>query len=185
MGDCVRRQSQMTAFSKIFRPTKNRRLNELVGFVLCVSGLLLFLALASYSPFDPSFNSESNLTGSHSARNWIGIAGSYTSDVILQIWGLGAFLFPLFLCMLGVRWSRSRAIQNPVAKTLGALWLAVFVPALLAILPGHFRWMDAIPIEGLVGRILGDVLIRYLNLAGAYIVCTTVLAVALYLTTAF
>ena len=39
--------------------------------------------------------------------------------------------------------------------------------------------------EGLVGRILGDVLIHYLNLAGAYIVCATVLAVALYLTTAF
>jgi len=61
----------------------------------------------------------------------------------------------------------------------------MFVPALLAILPGHVRWMGAIPIEGLAGRIVGDVLIRYLNLAGAYIVCTTVLAVALYLTTAF
>src|SRR5208283_4893647 len=61
----------------------------------------------------------------------------------------------------------------------------MFVPALLAILPGHLRWMGSIPIEGLVGRIVGDVLIRYLNVAGAYIVCTTVLAVALYLTTAF
>jgi len=61
----------------------------------------------------------------------------------------------------------------------------MFTPALLAILPGHFRWMGAIPIEGLAGRIVGDVLIRYLNVAGAYIVCTTVLAVALYLTTAF
>ena len=45
--------------------------------------------------------------------------------------------------------------------------------------------MGAIPIEGLVGRIVGDTLIHYLNVAGAYIVCTTVLAVALYLTTAF
>ncbi|MGB9196506.1 MAG: DNA translocase FtsK, partial [Terriglobales bacterium] len=66
-----------------------------------------------------------------------------------------------------------------------AIWLLMFVPALLAILPGHLRWMGAIPIEGLAGRILGDVLIHYLNVAGAYIVCTTVLAVALYLTTAF
>ena len=87
--------------------------------------------------------------------------------------------------MLGVRWFRSRAVQAPIAKTLGGIWLLMFVPALLAILPGHFRWMGAIPIEGLAGRIVGDVLIRYLNVAGAYIVCTTVLAVALYLTTAF
>ncbi len=175
----------MTFFSKIFTPTKNRRLNELVGFLLCVSALLLFLALASYSPLDPSLNSASILTGSHAARNWIGILGAYLSDLILQFWGVGSFLLPVFMGMLGMRWFRSRAVQTPIAKTLGGIWLLMFVPALLAILPGHLRWMGAIPIEGLAGRIVGDVLIRYLNVAGAYIVCTTVLAVALYLTTAF
>jgi S-DNA-T family DNA segregation ATPase FtsK/SpoIIIE len=175
----------MTFFSKIFTPTKNRRLNELVGFLLCVSALLLFLALASYSPLDPSLNSASILTGSHAARNWVGILGAYLSDVVLQFWGIGSFLLPIFMVMLGARWFRSRPVQTPIAKMLGGIWLLMFVPALLAILPGHFRWMGAIPIEGLVGRIVGDFLIRYLNLAGAYIVCTTVLAVALYLTTAF
>jgi S-DNA-T family DNA segregation ATPase FtsK/SpoIIIE len=175
----------MTSFSKIFLPTKNRRLNELVGFLLCVSALLLFLALASYSPLDPSLNSASILTGSHAARNWIGILGAYLSDIILQFWGVGSFLLPMFMFMLGMRWFRSRIVQAPIAKTLGAIWLLMFLPALLAILPGHLRWMSAIPIEGLAGRIVGDVLIRYLNVAGAYIVCTTVLAVALYLTTAF
>jgi S-DNA-T family DNA segregation ATPase FtsK/SpoIIIE len=175
----------MTFFTKIFAPTKNRRLNELAGFLLCVSALLLFLALASYSPLDPSLNSASILTGSHAARNWIGIFGAYLSDLILQFWGVGSFLLPLFLAMLGARWFRSRAVQTPIAKTLGGIWLLLFVPALLAILPWHLRWMGAIPIEGLVGRIVGDVLIRYFNVAGAYIVCTTVLAVALYLTTAF
>jgi DNA segregation ATPase FtsK/SpoIIIE, S-DNA-T family len=175
----------MTSFSKIFAPTRNRRLNELVGFLLCVSALLLFLALASYSPLDPSLNSASILTGSHAARNWIGIFGAYLSDLILQFWGVGSFLLPIFMAMLGARWFRSRAVQTPVAKVLGGIWLLMFVPALLAILPGHIRWMGAIPIEGLAGRIVGDVLIRYFNVAGAYIVCTTVLAVALYLTTAF
>jgi len=175
----------MTVFSKVYQPTRNQRLNELVGFLMCVFALLLFLALASYSPLDPSLNSQSDLTASHSARNWIGIAGSYVADLVLQIWGVGAFLFPLFLGVLGARWFRSRAVKTPVAKTLGAIWLVVFVPGLLAILPGRFRWMGAIPIEGLVGRIVGDTLIHYLNLAGAYIVCTSVLAVALYLTTAF
>ncbi len=175
----------MTFFSKIFTPTRNRRLNELIGFLLCVSALLLFLALASYSPLDPSLNSASILTGSHAARNWIGILGAYLSDIVLQFWGVGSFLLPIFTVMLGARWFRSRAVQTPIAKTLGGIWLLMFAPALLAILPGHLRWMGAIPIEGLAGRIVGDILIRYLNVAGAYIVCTTVLAVALYLTTAF
>ncbi len=175
----------MTSFTKIFAPTRNRRLNELVGLVLSVSALLLFLALASYSPLDPSLNSASILTKSHAARNWIGIFGAYLSDLILQFWGLGSFLLPIFMGMLGVRWFRSRTVQSPIAKTLGGIWLLMFVPALLAILPGHFRWMGSIPVEGLAGRIVGDVLIRYLHVAGAYIVCTTVLAIALYLTTAF
>ena len=56
----------MKNFSRIFNPTSNRRLNELIGFLLIVSALLLFLALASYSPLDPSFNSASVLSTAHS-----------------------------------------------------------------------------------------------------------------------
>jgi DNA segregation ATPase FtsK/SpoIIIE, S-DNA-T family len=175
----------MDFLARIFVPTGNRRLNELTGFLLCVSALLLFLALASYSPLDPSLNSASVLTGAHAARNWIGVVGALISDLTLQFFGVGAFLLPVFLFVLGIRWFASRKIQSPIAKTLGGIWLVMFVPALLALLPGNFRWMHAIPIEGLVGRVVGDFLIHYLNVAGAYIVCASVLATALYLSTAF
>jgi DNA segregation ATPase FtsK/SpoIIIE, S-DNA-T family len=175
----------MKFFSTIFVPTTNRRLNELVGFLLGVSALLLVLALASYSPLDPSFDSASVLTGSHAARNWIGVVGAVISDIVLQVFGIGAFLLPVFPAILGLRWFRSRKVTSPIAKSLGALWLVIFVPAMLALLPGHTRWMRTIPLEGLLGRIVGDFLIHYFNLAGAYIVCTSVLAVALYLSTAF
>ena len=100
----------MKYFSQIFAPTNNRRLNELIGFLLCVSGLLLFLALASYSPLDPSFNSASVLTGSQCARNWIGLVGAIVSDLMLQAFGIGAFLVPVFLGALGARWFRSRKV---------------------------------------------------------------------------
>jgi DNA segregation ATPase FtsK/SpoIIIE, S-DNA-T family len=175
----------MKYFSQIFAPTNNRRLNELIGFLLCVSALLLFLALASYSPLDPSLNSASVLTGSRAARNWIGVVGALISDLVLQGFGIGAFLLPVFSAMLGVRWFRSRKVGSPLAKVLGGIWMLIFVPALLALLPGRLRWMNAIPIEGLFGRMVGDFLIHYFNLAGAYIVCASVLAVSLYLSTAF
>jgi S-DNA-T family DNA segregation ATPase FtsK/SpoIIIE len=175
----------MKYLSQIFAPTANRRLNELVGFLLCISALLLLLALASYSPLDPSLNSASVLTGSRVARNWIGVVGAMGSDLLLQGFGVGAFLLPIFSAMLGIRWFHSRRIASPLAKLLGAIWLLIFVPALLALLPGHLRWMGAIPMEGLFGRMVGDFLIHYFNLAGAYIVCASVLAVALYLSTAF
>src|SRR2546427_12921864 len=98
----------MKSISRIFAPTNNRRLNELIGFLLCVSALLLFLALASYSPLDPSFNSASVLTGSRAARNWIGLVGAIVSDLMLQFFGVGAFLLPVFAAALGTRWFHSR-----------------------------------------------------------------------------
>src|SRR5712691_6065033 len=107
----------MNYVSRIFAPTNNRRLNELIGLLLCVSALLLFLALASYSPLDPSFNSASVLTGSRSARNWIGLVGAVVSDLMLQFFGLGAFLLPVFATVLGTRWFRSRKIVSPLAKS--------------------------------------------------------------------
>ncbi|HKT49307.1 MAG TPA: DNA translocase FtsK 4TM domain-containing protein, partial [Candidatus Angelobacter sp.] len=42
--------------SRVFTPTKNRRLNELAGFLLFACSAILFLALVSYSPRDPSLN---------------------------------------------------------------------------------------------------------------------------------
>jgi S-DNA-T family DNA segregation ATPase FtsK/SpoIIIE len=175
----------MKFIARIFNPTNNRRLNELLGFLLCVSALLLFLALASYSPLDPSLNSASVLTGARVARNWIGIVGAFGSDLLLQFFGIGAFLLPVFAIGMGIRWFRSRKVVSPTAKTLGGIWLLMFIPALLALLPGHLRWLGAIPLEGLLGRVLGDVLIHYFNLAGAYIVSTSMLAAALYFCTAF
>src|SRR5438874_6590726 len=175
----------MKLIARIFNPTNNRRLNELLGFLLCVSALLLFLALASYSPLDPSLNSASVLTGSRVARNWIGIVGALGADLLLQFFGIGAFLLPIFAVAMGFRWFRSLKVVSPTAKTLGGIWLLTFVPALLDLLPGRLRWLGSVPLEGLLGRVFGDMLIHYFNLAGAWIVSTTMLAVALYFCTAF
>ena len=135
----------MTFFSKIFAPTRNRRLNELVGFLLCVSALLLFLALASYSPLDPSLNSASILTGSHAARNWIGILGAYLSDVVLQFWGVGSFLLPIFMVMLGARWFRSRAGAELRGEDARRNLAADVRPRAACHSARTFRWMGCDP----------------------------------------
>ena len=170
--------------SRVFTPTRNRRLNELAGFLLFVCSAILFLALVSYSPRDPSLNTAASL-GSHTASNWIGLFGAMISDLLLQSVGVCAILLPVALALLGARWFKSRDVASPGAKALGASILLTFAPALLALLPFHLHWKGAVPIEGLLGRILGDVLLHYFNAIGAYIVAATVVAVALYLSTAF
>jgi len=89
------------------------------------------------------------------------------------------------LAMLGLRWWRSQPVIAPGMKATGGMALLVFTPAMLSLLPWHVAWRNAIPIEGLLGRIVGDFLIHYFNLTGAYILTLTCIAVALYLCTAF
>ncbi len=175
----------MKFFTRLFTPTSNRRLNELIGFLLFVSAILLFLALVSYSPLDRSLNTAGPAPGASPARNWIGLFGAMVSDLLLQAFGIGIFLLPVMLALFGARWFKSRTVSSPLAKCLGALALLVFVPGLLGLLPWHWRWVHAVPIEGLLGRIVGDGLIHYFNLTGAYIVCIATIAVGLYLSTAF
>ena len=175
----------MTFVSVPFTPTGNRRLNELVGFLLLVSALLLFLALATYSPLDPSMNTAAAPIPVRPAANWIGVVGALTSDLLLQALGLAAFFLPVCMGMLGVRWFRSRKIDAAGVRIGGVTALVIFFSALLALLPWHWRWLHVIPIEGLLGRIAGDALIHYFNLVGAYLIAASCIAVALYLSTAF
>jgi S-DNA-T family DNA segregation ATPase FtsK/SpoIIIE len=174
----------MKFITRAFTPTKNRRLNELIGFVLFVSAILLFLALASYSPLDASINTAASPAGAHPARNWVGLFGALVSDLLLQFFGIAVFLLPLSIGLLAARWFKSREVASPLIRSVGAMVLMVFLPAFLALLP-ELRWRHAVPIEGLLGRLTGDLLLHYFNTVGAYIVCATVIAIALYLSTAF
>jgi len=175
----------MTVLARAFTPTANRRLNELIGFLVLIVAAFLVLALASYSPLDPSLNTAASAIGGHPAHNWVGMFGALISDVILQLLGIAGILVPVFLTVYSIRWFRSRPIQSPAVKTVGALALLVSVAALLGLLPWSFRWKGALPAEGLLGRIVADAMIHYLNVVGAYLVCLAMIAVALYLSTAF
>ena len=166
-------------------PTRNRRLNEVTGMVLLVAASLLLLALASYCPTDPSLNTVGGYATGRQAHNWAGLVGAITSDLLLQLEGVAAFLIPLMLGALGWTWLRSRPAGSPTAKWSGVLLYLVFAPALFGLIPGHLRWMHALPLEGLTGRLVVDALVHYLNLPGAAIVAGSMVVIALYLSTTF
>ncbi|MBW8748896.1 MAG: DNA translocase FtsK 4TM domain-containing protein, partial [Acidobacteria bacterium] len=118
-------------------PTRNRRLNELIGLAVLVGGGLLALALVSYTPTDPSWNTVGGYATGRPAHNWTGIVGAFISDATLQLLGIAAFAIPLSLMRLGYCWMRSRPAGSPVAKFAGlAIWI-FFGPSMFALLPGH------------------------------------------------
>jgi len=172
-------------FARPFTPTANRRLNELIGFLVFVFAVLLVLALVSYSPLDPSLNTAATPQGGRPAHNWIGVVGAFVADLLLQLFGVAAFLLPAFMAMYSLHWFRSRPISAPYAKTIGAAALLTFLAGLVGLLPWPVRWMGVLPSEGMLGRIVADALIHYFNVVGAYLICVAVIAVALYLSTAF
>ncbi len=175
----------MNVVERIFSPTRNRRLNELIGLLLLACALLLLLALASYTPLDPSLDTAGGYLSGRPAHNWVGLLGAGISDLLLQAEGVAAFLLPLLVGGLGWLWLRSRPAGSPVSKLIGAVLCLIFVPALTGLLPGNLHWMHLIPIEGLTGRLIADLLVHYLNYPGACVLSMTLVAAALYLTTTF
>jgi S-DNA-T family DNA segregation ATPase FtsK/SpoIIIE len=179
-------------------PTRNRRLNEILGLVLLVAAALLFLALATYTPTDPSADTVGNYaTGAHAsaglaarlaagpAHNWTGLAGAWLADLILQTIGIAAFFLPIVLGRLGLCWMRQRPAGSPMARFLGlGLWI-VFAPAAIGLLPRTLFWRHALPIEGVTGRLLADAMVHYLNLPGASIVLALMVVISVYLATTF
>ena len=175
----------------IATPTRNRRLNEILGMIVLVAAALLLLALASYTPSDPSFNtvgdavSPATSLANGPAHNWTGMVGAYFADAMLQLIGIAAFFLPLILVRIGVCWLRSRPSGSPSAKLIGlALWV-VFAPAGVALLPGNLLWRNSLPIAGLGGRLVADLMIHFLNVPGTAIVVTLMVSLSAYLATTF
>ena len=141
----------------------------MVGFLGITLAILIALALLSYSPHDSSFNVASQAPESHPALNWIGPAGAYGADLLFQVFGYAAFLLPMGICALGLRWFRSRPLDSAVATLVGYAMLIVSVPSLLAL----WRLPDvrgAIPPGGLLGTLLADGLHAAFNSVGAHVV---------------
>jgi DNA segregation ATPase FtsK/SpoIIIE, S-DNA-T family len=169
----------------VVAPTRNRRLNELLGLLMLVAAALLLLSIVSYRPTDPSLNTAAGFTGHRAVYNWAGVVGATISDLLLQVEGVTALWFPVLLGMLGFSWMRSRPAGSPGAKAIGAALILLFGPAIFALIPGHLHWMHGLPVEGLTGRLVADLLVEYLNFPGACIVAGTMVAAALYLSTTF
>ena len=162
-------------------PTRNRPLNMLLGSLLIVFAALLLLSLATYHPSDPSLNTSTAVAGPHSVRNLLGPTGAYASDLLLQVFGISAFSFPLWIGGLGWVWFRSRSNGSAWLRWTGVILTLAFLPACFGLIPWHWHWRHAMPVEGFAGRLAADQLVLYVNTTGAWIVAGLLTAFGIYL----
>ncbi|MFZ0744808.1 MAG: DNA translocase FtsK [Terracidiphilus sp.] len=165
-------------------PTRSRALNVFLGLVLALVSVLLLLALVTYHPADPSLNTATDATLPSTFHNWIGLFGAWLSDLLLQSIGVTAFLLPLWLGGLGWSWMRSRSGGAAWLRWIGCALTVVFAPAVFGLLPWHWRWLHAIPVEGVMGRLVAGTLVTYLNLQGAWLVAFVLAAAGIYFASA-
>jgi DNA segregation ATPase FtsK/SpoIIIE, S-DNA-T family len=169
---------------RILTPSDNKRLNEMIGFVGLSLAILLALSLLSYSPHDASFNVSAPPPGAAPARNWIGPVGAHMSDIFFQFCGFSAFLFPLGMFLVAMRWFRSQLLEAPVTKLVGAGMLLASLSSELALI--HMPEVrGALPAGGLLGSVLAQGLLAAFNPLGANLVSVATFLTALFLTTSF
>ena len=81
-----------------------KRLAEIFGILVLVSGILLLISLISYSPEDPNFIFPENTD----IKNMLGFRGSYISDLFFQSIGLISYLFSITLIFTGLNITLSK-----------------------------------------------------------------------------
>lgn len=109
---------------------------RLIGLFLIAAGLLLSLALFSYSAEDPSFNTATGQPPS----NFLGYFGSYTSDILWQYFGFAALLLPVSLIAWGILTLRLKWNRLQFLRVFCFFPTLLLVMILLAALPVHPHW---------------------------------------------
>lgn len=138
---------------------------DFVSLLWLGTGLFLAVALATYSPHDPSLNS---FGGYRIAKNLCGLLGSFISDALYQSFGLAAWV---------VIWAAVRRVR----KTTRPGWLDLLaIPLIASLLTLHFEsvrfFENSVRVGGWLGHIFSKGLIWVLNPVGSGILLWTIAA---------
>ena len=128
-----------------------------IGLIgLSAGALFVLLAIASYSPSDPSFSFSGN---GGEVQNLVGKSGAWFADLMLYLLGLVAYVLPLALVVVGVRLVLATSTQFSwalaIVRALG--WLGLIVSSCILI-QLHYQASFALPagVGGVLGQWLGS-----------------------------
>ncbi|OSP55052.1 DNA translocase FtsK [Pseudoruegeria sp. SK021] len=151
-------------FDQATQVALEKRARELMGVALFVGATLLALALASYSPTDPSFLG----TSSEAPQNWLGYFGAYLAAPLYVILGAGSWA----LVAVGMVWGVRFAFHLGEDRAFGRL---IFVPVFVAVAavyaatyPPGAEWVHSFGMGGLFGDTALGVLLGILPLAPSF-----------------
>ena len=153
---------------------KNLLLREGYIFGLFTLSVTLFLSLISYSNDDRSFHV---INSSESVANLLGSAGAYTSDILLAVFGITAFLLPLLLAIKSFQlfMSPSQKVYGSMdilviwLRVIGFILLLVSATTFVNIHYGDFKSDYPSGLGGYIGVFLGEHIVSVFGYIGGTI----------------
>ncbi|CAI3941757.1 DNA segregation ATPase FtsK/SpoIIIE or related protein (FtsK) (PDB:2IUT) [Commensalibacter communis] len=135
-----------------------KRVVQLSGWILWVFALLLIVALISYNPADPSFNTSST----QSPTNLLGYIGAHLSDMLIQWVGIASF-FPVIVFMAwGWRIIKHQHLHGFILRIIAMLFALPVCAAVIAAIPLFVsnnyspEWPSESGIGGSVGFVIAQ-----------------------------
>jgi DNA segregation ATPase FtsK/SpoIIIE, S-DNA-T family len=127
-----------------------KRIYELSGLVVLTIIVAVGLALASWSPADPSLNHAT----SGSAKNWLGYPGAIIADQLMQFLGLGVIAFLFIPLSWVIKFFRHEFPENP--RLISTCWIGATLAfsCLLSTLPIFGHWSLASGFGGNFGDVI-------------------------------
>ncbi len=146
--------------------------NEIVAVVLLAFAVLLFLSLVTYSPTDWSLNTSST----EKTRNWIGVAGAVVADLLFQLIGIAAYIFPALIGGVAWRVFYAESLSPRISRIVGFLIFIVSASGLVSLI----EWRG-----GLLGAFFSQIIVSLLSPIGAGILLFAALIASILLLTNF
>ena len=98
------------------------RLIEIIGVSISIIGILLLIALNSYSPGDPNFIFPENTE----IKNILGFKGSYISDLFFQSIGVISYLVSITLLVTGINIFKRKDLFLVIENTFFSIFYCIF-----------------------------------------------------------
>jgi len=150
---------------------------KILGLFIAFIAFFLLLALLSYSSVDPSISHSVQVENIH---NLMGKLGSYTASGLLIIFGISAFIIPIFLFEYAYR---CFVKKKPVEwlNILSSFILLLVVLGIVGVFFGEATIIGKTNASGITGAIIGNALEAYLNRWGSLILLLTLLCAGVML----
>jgi S-DNA-T family DNA segregation ATPase FtsK/SpoIIIE len=164
--------------------TLSRRISEFVGVALFALALIWLISLVTHEPTDPVWFFTTG-TG-HPPVNFVGRVGAFLSELSFQLFGYAAFLIPAVISVAGWHYFWCQKPDAAYTKLTGVGLLFFASSAFLSLVFGDADVAGkTFYAGGSAGSWLGSALSEYLNRTGSLIVLTTLIVLAVILSTQF